>query len=103
MNIPTQAIGFSLRRMYTTGSFFFFICTQSLGQAYAIHTSPDPKACHSSDSDDQIRRTFFFFLIRNSCDRLSCSSVCRHGRGKPSWKPATVMLFRSSYQEILPL
>ena len=51
--------------MYTTFSPFFFICTQSLGQAYAIQRSPDPKDSHSAVSDDQITRARCFLEMRN--------------------------------------
>ena len=72
--MPTHATGFSFGRMYATFRPFFFICTQSFGHAYAIQMSPDPNASHRFVSDDQIRRTFFFFLISRSCDCLSCAS-----------------------------
>ena len=50
MSMPTQASGFSFGMHVDdreAGLGFFLICTQSLGQAYAIQRSPEPKASQS--------------------------------------------------------
>ena len=101
MSIRTHAIGFSLGRI-NAGSFLFFIRTESFGQAYAIQRSRTRTPPTDSSRTNEMSRTFFFFLIRRSFARLSCSLVCRQLR-EAEVEAAIVSMSRSSNQEILPL
>src|SRR3954451_25471486 len=102
MSMPIHESGPSRGCMYWTFRPFAFIVTQSFGQAYAIHRSPDANALFMSVSDDQNIRTSFFFEISNFWERLSSSSVWFYDCLKPRYYPAQTSWFRSSYQAILP-